>query len=34
LIQHDPMGPYVPRKRPEVDIGKELLDKFFPPGDE
>ena len=30
LIQHEPMGPYVPRKRPEVDIGKELLDKFFP----
>ena len=35
LIKHDPMPanmPRVPKKEPiEVDLGKELLDKFFPP---
>jgi hypothetical protein len=32
LIQHEPMDPRnVPKERPkEIDIGKELLDKFFP----
>lgn len=34
LIQHEPM-PNVPKPKPqEVDIGKELLDKFFPQDDE
>jgi len=33
LIKHEPMNPYMPKlkKEPvEVDLGKELLDKFFP----
>lgn len=29
LLKHDPM-PVNPQKKPEVDLGKELLDKFFP----
>jgi len=33
LIQHEPMDPYAPRekKTTEVDLGKEIIDKFFPP---
>ena len=27
LIQHEPI---VQQKKPEIDLGKELLDKFFP----
>jgi len=32
LIKHEPMDSRMPRvpKPPEVDLGKELLDKFFP----
>jgi len=33
LIQHEPMNPHalkVKKEPVEVDLGKELLDKFFP----